>query len=78
MVASANFLKKQPLIFRRFLTGLEKRRVNVKKIAVILSLTIEKIGLIYLTNNLFEIKVNVFCRVNLVFMVRLSPSKTRH
>ena len=68
-VVSANFLKKIPLVFRRFLAILEVRRVNVKKITVILSLTIEKIGLIYLTNNLIKIKVNVFCRVNLVFMV---------
>ena len=68
-VVSANFLKKIPFVFYNFLTLLDIRRVNVKAIAVTLCLTIEKIGLIYLTNNLIKIKVNVFCRVNLVFMV---------
>jgi len=31
-----------------------------------LTLTIEKIELIFLTLEIFEFKVNVFCRVNLV------------
>ena len=35
---------------------------------MILSLTIEKIELICLTLEIFEFKVNVFCRVNLVLV----------
>jgi hypothetical protein len=36
---------------------------------VILSLTIEKIELIFLTLEIFEFMVNVFCRVNLVLVI---------
>ena len=40
---------------------------NVKKLYSYLSLTIENIGFIYLTKYIIKLKVNVFCRVNLVF-----------
>jgi hypothetical protein len=35
------------------------------------SLTIEKIDLILLTSEIFKFKVNVLCRINLVFSVLL-------
>ena len=40
---------------------------NVKKVKSYLSLTIENIGFIYLTKYIIKLKVNVFCRINLVF-----------
>ena len=40
---------------------------NAKKFSSYLSLTIENIGFIYLTKYIIKLKVNVFCRVNLVF-----------
>ena len=44
-----------------------KNKGNVKKVVVCISLTIEKIGFIFLTKHIIKLKVNVFCRVNLVF-----------
>jgi len=40
---------------------------NIKKVYAYLSLTIENIGFIYLTKYIIKLKVNLFCRVNLVF-----------
>jgi hypothetical protein len=44
-------------------------RVNLIKFGVILSLTIEIIDVIFLTLEIFNFKVNVFFRVNLVLGV---------
>ena len=38
------------------------------KFVMILSLTIEKIELIFLTLEIFEFKVGMFCRVNLILV----------
>mgnify|MGYP003320444493 CR=1 FL=1 len=40
---------------------------NVKKFYSYFSLTIENIEFIYLTKYIIKLKVNLFCRVNLVF-----------
>lgn len=53
-------------------------RVNLIGFVVILRLIIEKIELICLTLEMFEFKVNVFCRVNLVLGVRIALLKTRY
>ena len=40
---------------------------RIKAVYAYLSLTIENIGFICLTKHIIKLKVNVFCRVNLVF-----------
>ena len=40
---------------------------KIKAVYAYLSLTIENIGFIYLTKHMIKFKVNLFCRVNLVF-----------
>ena len=50
-----------------FLSPKVKKKGNSKEVYAYLSLTIENIGFIYLTKYIIKLKVNVFCRVNLVF-----------
>ena len=74
----SNFLKRNRLVSLFFQCTQDISKVNLNKFAVNLSLPIERIDFICLTLKMFNFKVNVFCRVNLVFRHSLPPSKTRH
>ena len=74
----SNFLKRNRLVSLFFQCTQDISKVNLNKFAVNLSLPIERIDFICLTLKMFNFKVNVFCRVNLVFSVEVALLKTRY
>ena len=54
-----------------FFSPKEKNMGNIKKVYACFSLTIENIGFIYLTKNIIILKVNMICRLNLVFSMAI-------
>ena len=61
------FWKETCLFIVLFFSPKEKNMGNIKKVYACFSLTIENIGFIYLTKHIIKLKVNVLCRISLVF-----------